>query len=134
MMRMIQRIRPHRPDFSFLTGWDPLIVPMLMAGATGGVIATSDVAPELVRKMYDFTVSGNLVEAMRLQYRVLSLFDRMFLGWNFPDGFRVGADARGFDFGHGRQPSGLTTSKADLDSIKAQIAEMSRVAEAPEPK
>jgi 4-hydroxy-tetrahydrodipicolinate synthase len=117
IMRMIQRIRPQRPDFSFLTGWDPMIVPMLMAGATGGVNATSDVAPELVRKMYDLTVS------------VLHLFDRLFLGWNFPDGFRIGADARGFDFGHGRQPSGLTMPKSDLDSIKAEMAELSCIVE-----
>jgi 4-hydroxy-tetrahydrodipicolinate synthase len=129
MMRMIHRIRPNRPDFSFLTGWDPMIVPMLMAGATGGVNATSDVAPELVRKMYDLTVSGNLDESMRLQYKVLRLFDRMFIGHNFPDGFRIGVDARGFDFGRGRQPSGLSIPDPNLDAMKAEIIEMSRVEE-----
>src|ERR1035437_3940658 len=48
MMRMIRNIRPKRPDFTFLTGWDPMIVPMVMVGATGGVNAIGNVAPELV--------------------------------------------------------------------------------------
>jgi dihydrodipicolinate synthase/N-acetylneuraminate lyase len=129
MMRMIRRIRPHRPEFTFLTGWDPLIVPMLMAGATGGVNATSNVAPELILRMYDLTVSGNLKESMRLQYKVLNLFDRMFLGWSFPDGFRIGADSRGFDFGQGRQPSGFLWPELATDAIKSEIAEMSRIVE-----
>ena len=31
MMRMIQAVRPSRPDFAFLTGWDASLAPMLMA-------------------------------------------------------------------------------------------------------
>jgi 4-hydroxy-tetrahydrodipicolinate synthase len=133
MMRMIQSIRSNHPDFSFLTGWDPMIVPMLLAGATGGVNATSNVAPELTRRMYDLTVSGSLDEAMRLQYNVLQLFDRMFLGHNFPDGFRIGVDARGFDFGHGRQPSGRPTPDSREDTIKAEIARIAHTAKNREP-
>ena len=129
MMRMIQNIRPHRHDFTFLTGWEPMIVPMLMVGATGGVAATSDVAPELMRKMYDLVVSGNLDEAMQLQFKVLRLFDRMFTGFNFPDGFRIGVGARGFEFGCGRQPSGVCMPGADIDAMKAEIAELSYVEE-----
>lgn len=126
MMRMIRNIRPHRAEFTFLTGWDPLVVPMMMAGAHGGVNATSDVAPELVRKMYDSFVSGNLDAAMRLQYQVLHLFDRLFMDQNFPDGFRIGVGARGFDFGRGRQPSGVSMPDGNLKAITAEIVEMSR--------
>ena len=32
MTRMIQSVRPLRPDFLFMTGWDAVLVPMLMAG------------------------------------------------------------------------------------------------------
>ena len=41
MTRMIRSIRPHRPDFLFMTGWDAVLVPMLMAGCQGGTHATS---------------------------------------------------------------------------------------------
>ena len=127
MMRMIQNIRPHRSDFTFLTGWDPAVVPMMMAGAHGGVNATSDVAPELTRKMYDTFMAGNLEDAMRLQYRVLRLFDRLFTDQNFPDGFRIGVGARGFDFGSGRQPSGLSTPDGVTNAMRSEIVELSRI-------
>ena len=36
MLRMIAAIRPLREDFTFLTGWDASLAPMLIAGADGG--------------------------------------------------------------------------------------------------
>ncbi len=33
MGRMINAVRPHRPDFVFLTGWEAVLVPMLVMGA-----------------------------------------------------------------------------------------------------
>ncbi len=40
MMRMIDAVRPSRPDFSFLTGWDVVLLPMLLVGCDGGTNAT----------------------------------------------------------------------------------------------
>ena len=111
MMRMIGRIRPKRNEFTFFTGWDPLVVPMMLAGATGGVNATSDVAPELLRKMYDVVYGGRSEGGDAASAQVLRLFDRLFMDQNFPDGFRIGAGARGFDFGQGRQPSGISLAE-----------------------
>src|SRR5512138_2281873 len=67
MMRMIAAIRPVRPGFSFLTGWEAVLVPMLLVGADGGTHATSGVVPELTRKMYDLTRARQLDQAMSLQ-------------------------------------------------------------------
>jgi dihydrodipicolinate synthase/N-acetylneuraminate lyase len=104
MMRMIAAIRPTRPDFSFLTGWEAVLVPMLLIGADGGTHATSGVVPELTRKMYDLTRAGQLEEAMRLQYRLLELFDAMLYSADFPEGFRAAVELRGFAMGRSRQP------------------------------
>lgn len=104
MMRMIAAIRPARPDFSFLTGWEAVLVPMLLAGADGGTHATSGVAPEITRQLYDWTREGRLEEAMRLQYRLLELFDAMLYSAEFPEGFRVAVSLRGFAMGRGRHP------------------------------
>src|SRR5687767_167988 len=79
MMRMIAAVRPIRPDFCFLTGWDAALVPMLLVGCDGGTNATSGVAPEIMRKLFDLTVARKLDEAIDLQYRVLTLFDAMLL-------------------------------------------------------
>ena len=103
MMRMIAAVRPLRPDFTFLTGWDAVLVPMLVAGCDGGTNAASNVVPELMRQMYDLARGGRLEAAMKLQYRILELFDEMLFPFEFPDGFRAGAELRGFRFGRSRQ-------------------------------
>ena len=36
MIRMIAAVRPNRPEFSFLTGWDAALMPMLLIGCDGG--------------------------------------------------------------------------------------------------
>jgi dihydrodipicolinate synthase/N-acetylneuraminate lyase len=104
MMRMITAIRPLRPDFSFLTGWEAVLVPMLLVGADGGTHATSGVVPELTRQMFDLTHARQLDEAMRLQYRLLELFDAMLYSADFPEGFRAAVELRGFRMGRSRQP------------------------------
>ena len=50
MCRMMRAIKPHRPDFTFLTGWDVVLMPMLIMGVDGGTNATSGIMPELMRK------------------------------------------------------------------------------------
>jgi dihydrodipicolinate synthase/N-acetylneuraminate lyase len=104
MMRMIAAVRPARPDFTFLTGWEAVLVPMIMIGCDGGTHATSNAVPEVTRKIYDLSRAGKYEEAMKWQYRVLELFDLMLYQFEFPDGFRAATDLRGFHFGSGRQP------------------------------
>jgi len=109
MCRMISAVRPIRPDFSFLTGWEAAMVPMLVVGADGGTHATSGVVPELTRQIFDLTTSGQVDRAMKLQLRLIELFDVMLTSADFPEGFRAAVDLRGFEFGRGRQP--LTESQ-----------------------
>jgi len=118
MMRMIEAVRPLRPNFVFLTGWDAVLVPMLLAGCQGGTHATSCFLPELTRAVYDLTRAGQLDAALRLQRQVLALFDLVFAAGDFPEGVRMATSLRGFDFGAGRQP--LTDRQRDqlADSAK----------------
>ncbi len=104
MMRMIATVRPVRPDFSFFTGWDAALVPMLLIGCDGGTNATSGVVPEITRKLYDQTRALNLDAALDLQYRLLPLFDTMLYHSEFPEGFRAALALRGIDPGPTRQP------------------------------
>ncbi|MCU0226721.1 MAG: dihydrodipicolinate synthase family protein [Bryobacterales bacterium] len=134
MMRMIAAVRPLRPDFTFLTGWDCVLVPMLVAGADGGTNAASNVAPELLRRLFDLASTGNLQPAMELQRRILELFDLMLYRFEFPDGFRAGVEMRGFDFGRSRQPQ--TTSqiaeRAKLkDMLQCLVADVGLAAQPP---
>jgi 4-hydroxy-tetrahydrodipicolinate synthase len=120
MMRMIAAVKPIRPDFVFLTGWDAALMPMLLIGCDGGTNATSGVVPEITRKLYDLTVSGQLEEARDLQYRLLRLFDAMINVAEFPEGFRAALRLRGIRTGVGRQPHSETQQLA-LEQISRQL-------------
>jgi 4-hydroxy-tetrahydrodipicolinate synthase len=104
MIRMIKAVRPSRPEFSFLTGWDAALMPMLLVGCDGGTNATSGIVPELTRRLYDLTVARKLDEALRLQYDLVTLFDTMIYSADFPEGFRAALRLRGIEPGQGRQP------------------------------
>jgi 4-hydroxy-tetrahydrodipicolinate synthase len=104
MMRLIAAVRPLRPDFTFLTGWEAVLVPMLLVGCDGGTNATSGVVPEITRKLYDLTKAGQMDEAMKWQYRLIELFDAMLYSADFPEGFRAAVELRGFRMGKSRQP------------------------------
>jgi len=118
MIRLIAAVRPIRPDFAFLTGWDPALVPMLAVGCDGGTHATSGVAPELTRRIYDTVKAGDINAAMGLQRQLTELFDPLIQAPDFPEGFRIGAEARGFTMGASRQPA-----------TEAQTADRRRLAE-----
>lgn len=104
MTRMIGAVRPQRPDFIFMTGWDAVLVPMLLAGCQGGTHATSCFLPELTRAVYEQTRADQVDKALRLQQQVLCIFDAVFAAGDFPEGVRLATSLRGFDLGAGRQP------------------------------
>ena len=120
MMRMIAAVRPLRSDFSFLTGWDAALMPMLLIGCDGGTNATSGVVPEITRRLYDLTVAGQLDEARDLQYRLLQLFDTMIYSAEFPEGFRAAVTLRGFSMGHGRQPLSAE-QRTDISALSNEL-------------
>jgi 4-hydroxy-tetrahydrodipicolinate synthase len=104
MIRMIAAVRPNRPDFSFLTGWDAALMPMLLMGCDGGTNATAGIVPEVTRQLYDLTLTGRLDEARAVQFKLVALFDAMVYSADFPEGIRAALRLRGFDTGAGRQP------------------------------
>lgn len=117
MIRMIQAVRPNRPDFSFLTGWDAALMPMLLVGCDGGTNASSGVVPEVTRKLYDLTLAGRLDEARQVQYDLVKMFDTMIYSAEFPEGFRAAVGLRGFEMGVGRQPLS-PEQRTDLETLR----------------
>ena len=121
MMRMIAAVRPLRPDFSFLTGWEAALMPMLLIGCDGGTNATSGIVPEITRKLYDLTLAGQLDEARDLQYRLLKLFDAMLYSAEFPEGFRAALQLRGFP-GRRRPPAEIGGAEAGVGAAEPRTA------------
>jgi 4-hydroxy-tetrahydrodipicolinate synthase len=124
MSRLIAAVRPIRPDFSFLTGWDAALVPMLLAGCDGGTHATSGVVPEVTRSIYDAVAAGQMDEAFTLQRTLTEIFDPLIQGADFPEGFRLGVELRGFKMGASRQPateSQLADRRKLADRIRQKL-------------
>src|SRR5215210_977378 len=70
---VLQEVKPMRPDFSVLSGWEDLILPSLLARADGSICAFANVAPELFVGLVDAAQSGDLTRAAELHRRVLTL-------------------------------------------------------------
>ncbi|MCC7191511.1 MAG: dihydrodipicolinate synthase family protein [Phycisphaeraceae bacterium] len=102
-MNTISKIRPIRPDFSFLIGCEEILLPSLLMGGDGGTIATSGVVPEMIMRLYNNFREGRIAEATKIQYQMLELIEVMLTGADFPEGFRAGMSVRGFQMGKGRQ-------------------------------
>lgn len=116
MARMIEAVRPLRPDFAFLTGWDPALAPMLFSGCDGGTNATAGVVPEWTRNLFDAAHAQDREGTLKWQTAITRVFDAMMSGVDFPEGFRVGVRLRGFAMGAGRQPIG--------ESLRRQLDEL----------
>jgi 4-hydroxy-tetrahydrodipicolinate synthase len=123
MMRMIAAVRPGRPDFAFLCGWDTILMPSLIMGCDGGTLGSSGVVPELTRKVFDLTTAGQLADAMPLQYQLLEFFDTALRSGDFPEGFRMGVELRGFQMGAGRQPLS-DAQKTERAALKQELQQI----------
>ncbi len=117
MIRMIAAVKPVRPDFAFLTGWEAALLPMLVMGCDGGTHATSGVVPEYMRQLYELTIAGQLDDARQLQMRLIEFFDKMVYAADFPEGLRVAVELRGFNMGPSRQPLS-ESQKIDREELR----------------
>lgn len=120
MMRLIATVRPIRPEFSFFTGWDACLVPMMLAGCDGGVHATAGVVPELTRAIYDDVRAGRVDVALAKQQRLADLLETAFRGADFPEGFRIAVGLRGFRMGESRQPA-TDGQRAERQALAARL-------------
>jgi len=124
MLRLMSAVRAERPDFVFLSGWEPTLMPLLLMGIDGGTHATAGVAPELTKAIYELTQSGHLAQARTLHFQLVELFDAMLAAGDFPAGFRAGVDLRGFNVGPSPQPLCVvdeTARQSIARSIRASL-------------
>lgn len=72
-VEVIRAVKPVRPDFSVLAGFEDQILPALLAGADGSICGLANVAPGLFVNLVRAFEDGDLEEAADLHRRVLSL-------------------------------------------------------------
>ena len=70
---VLREVKPVKPDFSVLAGFEDLILPSMLAGGEGSICGLANVAPELFVSLVRAVRDGDLGVAAQLHRQVLSL-------------------------------------------------------------
>ncbi len=86
-----------------LVGHDEIVVGALAAGASGMILASANVYPEIWREIYKAVQEGDLAKARELQFRVQKL-SRIFTRYGGAVAIKAALNMMGFEVGNPRQP------------------------------
>ncbi|AGK60705.1 dihydrodipicolinate synthase [Archaeoglobus sulfaticallidus PM70-1] len=70
------------PEITVLSGDDFLTLPVLCLGGTGVISVAANVAPHLMKEMYNKFVEGDMTAARELHHRLTPLFNALFIDTN----------------------------------------------------
>ena len=113
-------LRTRDKDFNVMMGRDSLIFGALAYGATGAVAATANIAPRLVKSIYDRYMEGDLEGALEAQFNLVPLRIAFGLG-SFPTVIKEGLELLGIDVGPCMAPTGKMTEEEKKQLIKVLI-------------
>lgn len=103
MAQVCETMRRIRGKMDLYSGEDFLNLPMLAIGGAGLISVTSNIAPALVKKMYNLVKQNKLDEANEIQDFLLPLEDACFLEVN-PIPIKAAYNMLGFNAGVPRSP------------------------------
>ncbi len=120
MSRILAAAERHRPDFAYLCGWESVLAPCVLMGASGGTNATAGLVPEVLVQLYQTARAGDVERSRSQQRRFMQLFDEVVYGAGFPEGLRAALELRGFSMGPSRQPQTAAQEEA-LASLQQRL-------------
>ncbi len=106
-------IRTTADDFILLSGDDFLTLPILCLGGKGVISVAANVAPHLMKEMYNHFVSGDIEKAREMHHKLTPLFDVLFIDTN-PIPVKKALDLMGLAAGKPRLPL------VELDEVKTE--------------
>jgi 4-hydroxy-tetrahydrodipicolinate synthase len=110
------------PDFSLLSGEEPLFPVHMALGAKGGVLAVASMLPKVWIEIYTLAASGKIKEAIQLQRNLLPLFAALFAESN-PGPLKKAMQLAGFPVGAARRPF-VAPSETTLAALNAALDEL----------
>jgi len=82
-LKQVAEIIKRTPDnFVLLSGDDFLTLPILMLGGKGVISVAANVAPHLMKEMYNAFKEGNIEKAREIHYKLMPLFEVLFIDTN----------------------------------------------------
>ncbi len=73
LRRVIKALKTLNPWFSILTGIADLMLPNLMAGGDGGIVALANITPKLLVDLYNTYTRGDCMGAVAIWMKILEL-------------------------------------------------------------
>lgn len=108
-------------EFAVLVGSDTVFYPALCVGATGGVLATPNVIPDMVVRLFHLFQQGKHREALNLQRRINPLASLIITQYGV-GGLKLAMDIIGFKGGGVRSP--LTIPQGAWGHLSAELAKL----------
>lgn len=93
--QLITNVKAIRKDFSVLTGVDHLLLPVLMMGGDGGIMALANVAPQIHRAVYDAWIKGCVKKAYEEHKKLLKLTKIYDVATSYPTSVKTALKALG---------------------------------------
>ncbi len=103
LKQVAEIIRRLGEKFTVLSGDDFMTLPILMLGGKGVISVAANVAPKLMKDMYEAFKSGNVEKARELHYKLMPLFDALFIDTN-PIPVKKAMELMGLAAGKPRMP------------------------------
>ncbi|MBN1224683.1 MAG: dihydrodipicolinate synthase family protein [Candidatus Aminicenantes bacterium] len=103
-MTFCDRVMPLLDEhFDYLTGAGGMLLPALIMGASGGILALADVAPALCWRLYNLFLENRWTEAKKLQHDLVPLNQAITVEYGIP-AIKYALDMIGFYGGPCRLP------------------------------
>lgn len=100
---IIELCSQRRPEFSVVTGDDPLILPSIAVGAQGVISVVSNLMPATVKALVDAALYGDLAKAQELHHFLMPFVRAAFLESN-PIPIKAALTLKGLPAGRCRLP------------------------------
>jgi 4-hydroxy-tetrahydrodipicolinate synthase len=122
LARPLHTARACGPDFIQLSGEDHTVLAFLASGGHGCISVTANIAPRLCAQLHAAWASGDLLQAMEIQARLLPLHDAMFAESN-PGPVKYAASLLGYGAPDCRLPL-APIAEANAAKMRAAMAEL----------
>ena len=116
-----QILRECPPDFSVLQGSGSVLLSSLALGASGAILALSDMAPEETVEIYRFFRAGEWEKAKDIQQRILEVNQKIVGSYGVP-GIKHALDLLGYFGGEPRPPLQPVSKKVE-ESIRELLVD-----------
>ena len=120
LLNLLNMIETERSDFRIMVGWEEMLLSSLIVGASGCMVASGGIFPEIMTEIYKCFKNNQLLKAAKLQ-KLIALATEEMKKVFFPYGYKLAMEARGFNMGKYSVEMEHGTLNENKDSINSIV-------------